>query len=258
MTTQHSAEKIQNALAGMNQRQKVTAIVIVVIVVIVLWQVVGLFRGKSSSTSVPTMTPTTKMQATSVTPAPAMEPQAASQPQKMDIPQRAEITKTPITDREAQLMSMQQELQAKYVVALNELQMLKVARDIAETNQAIMNAKLETISAEKKVVDLLSPQALPPPPSQASYSQGLASGSMVSPLSSGQLQSQDIVYTVISVSQLQGRWSAVIGAQGNLYSVHSGDVLSPDQSKVFSIDRSGVVLLLKDGQRKKISLMPVI
>jgi hypothetical protein len=62
---------------------------------------------------------------------------------------------------------------------------------------------------------------------------------------------------VISVSQLQNRWGAVLGYQGNLYSVFSGDVLPPDGSKVISISKSGVILE-KNGIRTLVSMVPVI
>ena len=146
--------------------------------------------------------------------------------------------------QELELVRLQQETQAKYVAALNELQMLKIAREIAQTNQAIAAARLATVTAEKNTLLLLSP----PPPA---YAQGL-----VTPVS-GTPSMSSPGYTVVSVSQLQNRWNAVLGYQDKLYSVSIGDVLPSDGSTVVSISRSGVVLE-KDGAKRKISMVPII
>lgn len=235
-------------------RQKVTAGVFVIILLLVLWQVFGMFRGGSKTTAV-TQTTTT------------------AQSGKMSLggpthstPQSTELIKAPspqMTQREMQLMQLQQETEAKYVAAMNELQMLKVSREIAETNQAIASAKLATVTAEKSIMNLLSVTV--PEVSQGTYAKGL-----VGPVSSGtpvtktppllpvaQPQQPQVPYSVISVTQLQSRWGAVLGAQGNLYNVSVGDILPPDGSKVISINKSGVTLQ-KDGTTRRISLVPII
>ena len=155
------------------------------------------------------------------------------------------------------LIKMQQETQAKYLAALNELQLLKVSRDIAQTNQAIMAARLATVVAEKKMTDIISP----PEPTAQEYAQNLVNPvEAKSPAPTPAATTKEVeapTYTVVSVSQLLNQWSAVLGAQGNLYSVKVGDVLPLDQSKIISIDKSGVTLV-KDGERLRISMVPVI
>jgi hypothetical protein len=226
-----------NRLAGlssMTTKQKVMALVFVAIIVFVIYQVIGLFGGGGASAP--------KVAANST------EKSAMPQP-PIQKPQPANLlpTQTAASIQEQEMMRQQQAAQAQYLASLNQLQNLKVAKDIAETNRAIITAKLATITAQKSIVDLLSK---PTNASPQSYAQGLvnpAPGS--SPNGPAQPIQSDINYTVISVSQLQGRWGAVLGSQGNLYSVSMGDVLQ-DKSVVISIDKSGV--------RQKVSLVPII
>jgi type IV pilus biogenesis protein PilP len=249
----------KSQLSSLTTRQKVMGAVLAVVVVIIIWQIYGLFGGGSSTT---------------VTPAPALthvgaQPGApsATGPRPPAMPQPAELIKAQpqMTQREMELSKLQQETQAKYIAALNELQVLRVSRDIAETTQAIMTAKLATVTAEKNIVNLLAPpQQLAP----ADYARGLVTptpggvtqnigGRPATPTTAPAAAPRESTYTAISVSQLQYRWSAVLGYQGNLYNVHIGDVLPADGSKVISIDKSGVVLE-KNGERKKISMVPII
>lgn len=226
-------------LSTMTTRQKVMSIVFVVIIIFVIYQVIGLF---SSGSAEPPKS------------AAGGAPKVASQPPILK-PQEVSLLpkQTAASIQEQEAMRQQQAAQAQYLASLNQLQTLKVAKDIAETNRAIITAKLATITAQKSIVDLLSK---PTQVSPQSYAQGLvnpATGASTNPPSSAQT---DATYTVISVSQLQGRWGAVLGSQGNLYSVSIGDVLQ-DKSVVISIDKSGV-LLEKNGVRQKISLVPII
>lgn len=237
------ADKIK-ALSDLNTRQKVMAGVFALIMIIIIWQVFKMFSGGSSPT--PAKTPTKPKSS------------AAVAPQTQAVPQKAQLIKMeqPTSAREAELMKLQQETQAKYMAAASELQMLRVARDIAETNQAIMLARLSAVTAQKKIVDMLSP----PQPAQLPQAY---SSTLVAPVSAAQKSvsessyDQDVKYVVISVSQLQYRWNAVIGAKGVLYNVRVGDILPPDNSRVMSIDRTGVVLQ-RNGVRKKISMVPII
>lgn len=234
-------------LANMTPRQKATALLVVAVIAFLFYQVYGMFGG--SSESVPA-----NAAATAPTPPPA--------------PQVAQLVKEPpMTDREKELMRMQQETQAKYVATLNELQMLRLSLQIAETTKAIMVAKLDTVTAQKGIVDLLAPPTAAPTPE--TYAQGLEgkSGSNIVPVSSvtpsttaaqssSATGSQEISITVVSVSKINNKWNAVLGAGGSLYSVTMGDVL-PDGSTVLSIDKSGIILD-KNGQQKKVSLVPII
>lgn len=237
--------------SNMTTRQKATVGALVLVVIIVLWQIIGLFGGKNKPAPLPTGANKSRM---------AMNKNqvggAPPSPQQMT-PQQAELIKPePTTPRELELIKLQQETQAKYISALNELQMLKVAREIAETNQAIMTAKLATVTAEKNIVGMLSGPT--PQEVSAAYAKGLVNPANAAPHATPQVISQPTVnYTVISVTQLRYKWGAVLGYGGNLYNVSVGDVLPADGSTVVSIDKSGVVLE-KNGVRKKVSLVPII
>lgn len=261
------ANKVQ-ILTNMTTRQKVIAAVVAIVVLVVIWQLIGLFRSKSTvppvATTTSTTTPAAKPAMTS-TASPgttgtttAANPVAAPASPQVITPQPAQLSQqaATVTPREAELIRLQEETQAKYVAALNELQMLKVARDIAEANQAIMTAKLATVASQKKIIDLLAPV-----PGGAGTPEGYAKN-LVNPAATAApqpvVQVQPLVsYTVISVSQLQYRWSAVLGYKGNLYNVYVGDILPSDGSKVISIDKSGV-MLEKEGTKTKISMVPII
>lgn len=236
----------RSQLTSMSTRQKVIAAIFVVILIFLIYQIYAMLRGPSQPKTLSKTTGTS----------------ASLNPQQPVIPQAASLPKPTVTannPQEAAIIQMQQETEAKYLTALNELQMLRLVREIAETNKAIMSAKLETLTAEKSIVDLLKP---PPPPTTNNYARTLAtSGSATTPTVIAPppvlTQSTDLPYTVISVSQLQYRWNAVLGLQGNLYNVHIGDVLPADQSKVIAIDKNGVILE-KNNIHRRISLVPLI
>ena len=61
-----------------------------------------------------------------------------------------------MSQREMELLAQQKQIEAKYIAALNELQALRLEREIAETNKAIIDAKLGTITAQKNIIDLIS------------------------------------------------------------------------------------------------------
>jgi type IV pilus biogenesis protein PilP len=216
-------------------RRKILIIILVIAAGFIAWEVMGMFGSKSEVKTVKTAINTPP-------------------PPPMPTPKAVEILPSaPLTPREMALMQLQQETEAKYVAAVNELQMLKVQRDIAETNKAIASAKLDTVNSEKNIVTLLTPEQ------NANYSQRLANpaqAAAIGPQGPGPAV-VEVAYTVISVSEIQGRWGAVLGVQGKLYTVRVGDVLPTDGSKVVFINRSGVVLQ-KDGMRKTVSLVPII
>lgn len=234
-------------------RQKLIGIITLIIIIFVIYEIIGLFRGPGKST---TITPDTSktMSATAAAGKPngsnGAAPAIPSVPSQTPQPANVAAANAPTTQSEAQLLQLQQETQAKYVEALNNLQMLKVQRDIAETNQAIMTAKLSAVQSQKKMVDILQPPA--PPPS--AYQQKIVSAAPASPAPVLQTTSP---YSVVSVSQIQYQWSAVIGYQNSLFSVRVGDVLPGDGSKIVAIDKFGVTLS-KDGSTKRISLVPII
>lgn len=260
-------ETRKQSLANMSSRQKAIAVVVVLVVLILGWQVIGMFGGGSS-----TPTPLPAMTGNTTNPmmpgSPGQLPAGMPTPQPPG-PQKVELIKEqPLTEREKQLIALQQETQAKYVAALNELQLLKITKEIAETTRGIAAAKLDTVKNQKDMVEILSGPSVSTSPQ--GYAQGLDNqsgapgviqlqqvGAQSGPTSRPPIMSNEVNYTVVSVSQIRGRWNAVLGAQGSLYSVTVGDVLPADGSTVLKIDKSGVILD-KDGQQKKVSMVPII
>lgn len=264
-------------LTAMTTRKKIILILLIAIILVIIWQIATLFRasgkeGESSATihstasskSVTTTATSTPRDQSPTTPHPVAQAnsgaalnrsQIAAQPASM-----AGQSPTPpqFSARELELMRIQQETQARYIQAQNELQLLKIQRDIAEANKAIATARLDAVTAEKQIVNLLAPSALPT---------GLIQNTAVSPTAAaapevpsavpGPSSPEAAAYTVVSVSRLQGRWSAVLSYHGSLYNVYEGDVLSTDGSVVVSIRREGIILR-KDGVRKKVSLVPIV
>lgn len=237
-------------IANMTTRQKIIAGIFVLIAILIIWQVIGMFGGGSKAPASLAVKPGNGMN--------AKAPGGGMQP---SMPQPAQLAKQPaMSEREAELVKLQQETQAKYLSALNELQILKINREIAETNQAIMAAKFATVTSQKNIVDLLTKPAA----TAATYAQGLAGPGgppSTQPPSPPQpavpVVQLEVNYTVISVSKLQNRWNAVIGYQGSLFNVFVGDILPPDGSKVIAIGKYGVILE-KYGVRKKISMVSII
>jgi hypothetical protein len=230
---------------AMSTRQKITAVLVVIVILIVGWQAIGIFKGSDASPGTANLST-----ASSAGPINNTQPPPQAVP---TVPKPAALTPA-----QAELVRLQQETQAKYIAALNELQMLKIERDIAENQREIMKAKQDTVIAQKGIVELLAP----PTVGGASYQQNLVTPTSTTSANENngaaqQTLSAEVKYSVISVSQLQNKWSAVLGYQNNLYSVSIGDILPPDGSKVVAIGKAGVVLE-KDGTRKTVSLVPVI
>lgn len=243
-------------VSGMNTRQKVTAAAFAVVVLVLLYMVYSMFvsdeNATGNETPVAARTPPNGA-------APAPAPATIPPPKQAALPKQPE----PTTPQQAQMVQMQQQNEVRYLEALNQLQLLKVQKEIAETNKAIISARLESVTAQKNIVDLLKPA----PATPATYQQGLVGPTgATATTTSQQMPPINVIrppsepetnYTVISVSLLRSQWNAVIGYQGNLYSVHVGDVLPIDGSKVVSIDSSGLILE-KGGIRRKLSMVPII
>jgi type IV pilus biogenesis protein PilP len=230
-----------------SMRKKVTMGIIVVVLLFIVWQAYGLFSGgKPANTAMTAPTPNRSM---------AANGNKAPDKPSMMIPKQEPLPKPQaVTPREAELMRLQQETEAKYVAALNELQMLKIEKEIAETNKAIMSAKLDTVHAEKNIVSALTEPTMPP----ENYAQSLGGRPVPTTTAQGAAPVQPTEsYTVISINRINYKWSAVLGYKGKLYSVSVGDTLPADESRVISIDRSNVVLQ-KEGKRVTISLVPLI
>ncbi len=237
--------------SGMAPRQKAIIAGVAVIILIILWLSYSMYQN--SQPMVVTPTPTTAPIAGAATAPGGMPP--------IHTPSQAKLTTQPMTEREAQLMKIQQETESSYIKAMSELQLLKLNQQFAETNQAIMKAKLETVSAQKKIVDLLQ--------TDAERANAAGQGANITPAAmeaamrnmqaQQQLAQQQAIanYTVVSVTNLQGQWRAVLGTQGRLFSVKVGDVLPVDGAKVLSISSSGVTVQ-RNGISKRFSMVPII
>lgn len=242
-------------LSSMSMRQKVVLVLFILVAIFVVWQVYGMMKSGGSAPTTGPKPVAQSAQSSGGTTGPEMH-QTGPMPTSAPIPRK----EPPLSPRESALLQLQQETEAKYISALNELQMLKIEKEIAETNKSIMSAKLDTITAEKNIVNLLKPP-IPAPVPPTTYTQGLAQTKQP-PAQSEQPQplstsTAEVNYTVISVSKLQSRWNAIMGYQGNLYNVHVGDILPSDGSKVISISNTGVVLE-KNGMRRKVSMVQII
>ncbi|HSW71534.1 MAG TPA: hypothetical protein VLH77_06095 [Gammaproteobacteria bacterium] len=164
----------QSSFAALSPKQKMMAIIFLMIAIFIVWEVIGMFRGGKAleraltpsppaiaanaplpKPALPQAPPPAVQQAVSAPPASPSRPPNA--PQLTPQQSHPQVEMAP----PASVMLMQQEqVQSKYVSALNELQMLKIQREIAETSQAIVAAKLATATAEKSITDLLSKQLL--------------------------------------------------------------------------------------------------
>ena len=155
---------------------------------------------------------------------------------------------------------LQQETQLKYITALNELQMLKVQREIAETKQAITSSTLANATAEKSITDLLTIQQMPaqnayvPPPPQQ-----VAPAASVTENVPKMVQSfNEVPYAVVSLTYKNNKWNAVLSYQEKFFSVGVGDTLPPDNSVVTSIDRNGLTLTGRDKNTRKVLIAPTL
>lgn len=264
-------EAKKNPLSSMDTKQKAMAGVIAVIFLFVLWQVIGML-GIGKSAPPPPPPPTVKASPPGGSPqaplpamaggggmTPAPEMAGGEQP----VVQQGRV-------KQSDFLSQQQEAQSGYLKALNQLQMLKIEKEIEETNQAIAAAQLATASANKSRSDLLA-KPLPPPPS--AYANQLTNptqtglggiGVSTLPPPPPQPQPQQTTsteeqtqYVVISVSMEMNKWTAVIGTKGEFFNVAIGDVLPADGAIVADINRNGVILK-KNGKLRKVSLISSI
>lgn len=241
------------AKEGMPTKQKAMIGAVIIIVLIVIWQVMGLMGGGSSTPAPVAIKPVNQSQsAKSVKPAPSSAMNAVNtQPVQQTELRQAQVATDP------QFLQLQRMNEEKYIGKINDLEDLKVQRAIAETNQAIATAKLATVTAEKSISDLLTKPTVAEVPAGV-YANKLANPAAQTESSAGPPPiAQTADYTVISVSMQLGRWSAVLGYQGKLYNVIVGDILTADRSVVTNINKSGVVLR-KDGTSRKVSIMSAI
>lgn len=243
----------KNATTGMPIKQKAMMGAVVIIFLAVVWQIVGLMGWGSGSTAT-TPQPVAHQNVTHAAPTAHAAMNGAVTNTNSTPPElkQAQVMNDP------QFLQQQQMNEQKYIGKINDLEDLKIQRAIAETNQAIAAAKLATVTAEKNISDLLTRPAGQEVP-VGTYANKLANPGMLGE-NSGEappMSSTQIEYTVISVSMQLGKWSAIIGSQGKLYTVMIGDVLSPDNSVVTSISKNGVTLR-KNGTSRKISMLSAI
>ncbi len=205
-------------------KQKAIAFLFLMLAIFAVWEIIGLFRGKNAAAAAaPASKPISQLQAQAVQPAAAKAP-VIRNTQSAPLKAQPVAESTPPTTI---VLTQQEQVQSKYVSALNELQMLKIQKEIAETSQAIVAAKLATTTAEKSITNLLSENegSKNPPPQP-----------VASPMEAGG------GYSVQSVSMEQQQWHAVVRFKDRLYNVTAGDMLPPDRSIVKSIDQRGVTL----------------
>ncbi|GEM_PF-1345204 len=268
--------------AGMTTKQKATIGALVVVVLIIVWQVMGLFGGGSKTAEPATntvITPAAQPTA-GANPSPSLNPATPGQPGAPVAPHPVMPVQNNVVQAgiaplslEGEIADIQKKTEQKYIDQINQLQMLRIQREIAETNQAIANARLATVTAERGVTDLLTK----PSANSQQIPAGAYANALANPTPTGIALPTEVTttttapvatpppappvmeaqYVVISVSMQLGRWNAVLGNQGKLYNVHVGDVLPLDNSVVASISKSGVVLQ-KEGKRRKISILSAI
>lgn len=227
----------------MDKKTKIIVGGMAVVGIIIIWQVMGMFGGSGASA---------QNGASSIQANPEVPKKVALRDQRPPMNQQNAAMQQQAMDREMELIRLQQETQAKYVAALNELQMLKVQKDIAVVNKDIAKAKSDTISEQAKVVETLMPLTGGRPAEAAETAQKKDQQP-----AQQQVLGEKPDYRMVSVSRLRGRWAAVLSAGGSLYRVNAGDVISYDNSEVISINKEGIVLE-KDNVRRKISMTPII
>jgi len=234
---------------GMTAKQKGMIGAMVVVVLVIVWQVIGLIGGSGSTPPAQSMPVANKNSAANkTTPTATAANNHALQQNQL---QQATVAS------DTRFLQLQQMSEQKYIGKLNDLEDLRIQREIAETNQAIATAKLATVTAEKNISDLLTKPAMPEvsiaayanrlagPGSGADETTSLSSTTTTTTTSEG--------YTIISVSMQLHKWNAIIGYQGKLFTVAVGDVLAPDSSVVININKNGVTLK-KDDKIRKISI----
>lgn len=212
---------LKEAMGNMDNKQKIKVVVVVLVMAIVVWQVISLFGAGGASQ------PEAVSQIAAVPPPPKPAPQAIMEDDKPSMENAQASIAT----------EMENQKQERYLNALGELQILKVTEALAESNKKIMKSREDAVTSQKKIVDMLAPPAP-------------VDGSSV-------LGQQAANYSVVSVTKLRDKWTAVLAVGTTLFSVGVGDTLSPDDSTVVSIDKSGVTLDQR-GIEKKIPITSIV
>lgn len=233
---------------GMQTKQKIMMAAVVVIFLIIAWQLKSMLFGGGAAPAAPT--PSANVAANAATTNTTnTSPAAPGGAKAVPVPARD----VAMTEGEKRLLALQMQTEAKYIAAMNELQLLRVQSEIAKNSKDIAQNRLDAVTAQKQTLQLLSA----PQVSSSSYAQGLAGGGNPPPQAAPVAAQPQTNYVVVSVSQIQHRWTAVLGSQGQLYNVVVGDILTPDGAKVIGIDRYGVTLD-RQGSKQRISLVSLI
>jgi hypothetical protein len=257
------------------KKQKIIIVVIVAIVLLVLWQVLGIGGGESST---PAPSPVASAPAKPGAPGNAMQASASAPAMAMPAPAAApdNTLKQEKISVTSAVSTQQQQSQTEYVASLSKLQMLKLQREIDETKMAIATAELNRMTAEKNIADLITskadvgtegslngPSSIPMPPTIIApqsaapanpVSQGAPNGSTGgSSNNSNNNNNSNIVaelpYTLLSVAYEGRKWAAVLSSSGKMFNVNVGDTLPLDSSMVVAIDKQSVTLKLKNKTR---------
>lgn len=264
-----SGDNMKERLSQVTSRQKIIIVFMILVVLIIVWQVIEIM-GVGSHSAPPAIqpvankhegsSPDTKIASGSnqvSTPTPGANNVPPSGAANVNVVQPGSIVNDPQFNR------MQKITEEKYFGKLNELEELRIQRQIAEVNQAIAAAKLATVTAEKNISDLLTGG---PGPSPAANQPGKTSADMSPPpglpingpagegahqLTTFVPKVEAVPYSLVSVSLLLNRWTAVISMQNTMFTVGVGDTLPPDGSVVTNINKNSVTLR-KDGKSRKL------
>jgi len=271
----------QSRFAAMPAKQKASVVTFFIIGAFVLYEVIGVVRGGSGGSTTITPAPTAMNSAapnasapgggpTLSSSAPSTPPSAMNHgPTPNNLPSAppsagpsspppgvapashaSPLLSKPSVDEAppapTPYLAQQDQSQNRYVSAINDLQMLKIQREMAETSQAIIAAKLATVTAEKNISDLLSPDSM------GSVSSGVKKGPPIpaGPPPTLELMNTRSAYTVQSVTMELDQWHAVLKYKQKLYDVTVGDTLPTDGSTVTAIDQKGVTLELNDMKQR--------
>lgn len=209
-------------LSMLNHRQKYIAIALTLVLLIICWQIYQMFTSENQSPPI------------KIAQAPTPKPEQVQQINEPAIIATAEKT----------LTAEEQATRQQYLDAVNQLQMLRIKANIAETTKKITADKLETATNEKKIEDLNSSSIISSSSSMSALS-SFPKADVPPPII------KVIKYRVASVTETKGKWSAIISSHGTLYNVRIGDTLPDDGAKIVAIFKNGVTIE-KAGARKRL------
>jgi hypothetical protein len=219
-----------------NKKQKIMLAITIVIILIVVWNIIGLSGGGGGSETPspqPPMASLNKPMPTTTAATPVTALPVVNEPKQAPIPEDNDIFK------------LSRQTQEDYLKDLNQLQLLKVEREITETQVAIASAELNRKMAEHNISEFIINKSGRADLTEENTSAAVPiTSNITQPIEQPRVSS----YVLHSVSYEGGKWNAVIGFQGKMSTATVGDVLE-DGSVVFSINRNAVIL--KNGNATK-------